>query len=172
MKTLLTLVMLLTVPASAAWQGKLDLLSPQASAIGVRELHDGNWLAGLQTKTWHLEKDGLEVFSVSYFQAWRAMQGDPAYGLSVGVKAASASGILQSVVSSLDNNGLASWTPPPWVKSIGNWVSLDIYGGFRPTHSADVHSWVYGIGGKVTSPLDLSCHKYSADGSKCLDGGL
>lgn len=150
----LLLLLLLAVPAHSQtiWKGKLDVFDGVPSPLGMRELHDGNWLAGFDHQFWHLERNSQEVCHVTFFTAWRAMQGDVAYGPSLGVPIGQLGSVLGSAIGLV---APATYHMTPWLQQLGNWVSLDFYGGYRPTHGADVHSWIYGIGGKVKIPLDL-----------------
>ena len=156
------LIALLFAPALAVvalaspYQGKLDLGVTNPEAIALRELHDGMWLVGAQTQIWHLQNDATqnEVFHVSGFWATRLEGQDTAYGPSVGVNIGEAAAAfidkLEIIAPSLETIGLSL---PPWALKLSDWTSVELYGGYRPTISADDHHWIYGVGGKVTIPL-------------------
>jgi hypothetical protein len=157
MKLMLTAVLLLAaaVPSHAKVAGKLDLANPVFDVIVFRELNDGMWLGGAQKTIWKLQRvsDGKEVMHVAVFWATRPeLNSHKVYGPSLGFnlggaisEAATHVAALASLVDAL----------PPFVGKIGNWTSLDIYGGYRPTIGYDEHHLIYGVGGKVQIPLDL-----------------
>lgn len=148
------LFLLLTQDANAAWVGKLDLLDGRLPCpVGYRELHDGNWLAGLQKQIWHLEKDGKEAFHVSYFQAWRVFQSDPAYGLSLGIKTGDLGAALGEAVKVAAPR---IYDKTKWLQKLSNWVEISAFAGARPVHGPDTHTFIYGIGGQVQIPIDLT----------------
>lgn len=159
MKTLLRSIVCVLALSQACladpWIGKLDLFSgvnPLPQPIAIRELHDGNWLAGIQKQIWHLETRKVQVLHASYYQAWRTAYGDPAYGLSLGTD------LIGDAKIVLDLANIEVPEPPQLFSDIKTFVSVDFYGGYRPVHGADVHAWIYGIGGKVTIPWDLTQH--------------
>lgn len=147
----LFLLLFLAVPARAQWAGKLDL-HEDPSAIGLRELHDGNWLAGLEHGVAHVEYNGFRLAHVKFFTAWRAMELDAAYGLSAGVNVGGAGAYLATYLPDF----FPAIRTVKFVSMLGNWTSLDFYGGYRPLHGSDTHAWIYGIGGRVRIPLSLS----------------
>lgn len=152
-KWIILVILFLVGPlhAQTVWKGKLDLGS-NPSAIGLRELHDGNWLAGFEHPIWHLERNSIPMFNINFFTAWRALQGDPAYGPSFGMNIGQAGSAIGNIIGM---TAPALYDKTPWIQQLGNFVSIEIYTGYRPVHSADTHAFMYGIGGKVTIPLDL-----------------
>lgn len=145
MKKLAALLLLLSAPAGALWQGKLDL-DPTVAPIVIRELHDGQWLAGVTKENlWHLDHDGAQRLHAGVFQAWNAEKGNASLGLVAGVDLPAYLGpALQALGSAL---GLGeTFKPLQYFSSV---LSLDAIGGYRPLHSPDVHSWVYGAGARL-----------------------
>lgn len=152
MKRLLV-VLLLCCPSlsSATLVGKLDL-NYDAQAVGLRELNDGNWLAGIGKQLWHLESDGKERLHFGVFQAWRTNHGDPAFGLNLGVTTGGLGDYLTATIGQVAPNLSDSIK---WIPQLANFISIDTFGGYRPTHGPDVHAWIYGFGGYLKIPLDL-----------------
>lgn len=138
--TLAAILFFMASSVSATWKGALNLNSDFAPVM-IRELHDGQWLAGVaKTDIWHLDQDGVQRFHAGLFQAWNAERGNPTFGTVVGVDLPV--GLATSIAAAL----------PDWFKPstyIASAVSLDFFGGYRPQHSDDTHSWVYGIGAKL-----------------------
>lgn len=131
---------LLICPASAAWQGKLNLDS-NLDPVMIRELHDGQWLAGVSKgNLFHVDQDGVQRLHVGVFQAWNAEQGNPATGLVAGVD-------LPPGFAAALASGLPDWFKP--VEYVQAAVSLDFFGGYRPQHTEDTHQWIYGVGAKL-----------------------
>lgn len=137
--------------AGAVVAGKLDL-DLNIQTLGLRELNDGNWLAGVGKQLWHLEVDGKERLHFGVFQAWRANQGDPAFGLSLGVTTGGLGDYITKAID-LGTPGLGDYVK--WVPQIANLISIETFGGYRPSHGPDVHPWIYGVGGYLKIPLDL-----------------
>lgn len=143
MKTLLVIAALICFgsQAQAAWVGKLNLNS-NFSPVMIRELHDGQWLAGVaKGDIWELDQNGVKRAHAGMFQAWNAEQGNPATGLVLGVDLPP--GFAAGIASGL----------PEFFKAgayMGAAVSLDFFGGYRPQHSNDTHSWIYGVGAKLS----------------------
>lgn len=152
------LAVLAAIPASAAYQGKLDVGTSDPAAIAFRELHDGMWLVGAQQQLWHLQNTvtNREVFHVAGFWATRLEGQDTAYGPSLGVNIGEAAGAainkLEVLAPGIQQIGVAL---PPWVMKLSAWTSLEVYGGYRPVTGADDHHWIYGVGGKVTIPMSM-----------------
>lgn len=137
--------------AHATITGKLDL-DFNIQTLGLRELHDGNWLSGVGKQIWELDVDGKERFHVGVFQAWRVYQGDPAFGLSMGFTTGGLGDYFYSAINSVAPN-LSDYVK--WVPQVGNLISIETFGGYRPVHGPDVHAWIYGFGGYLKIPLDL-----------------
>lgn len=149
-KILIVALVLIPLSSFAAWQGKLDL-TPVVNPLVIRELHDGNWLAGYaKPNLWHLDKDGREWFHAGIWHAWRTDHGDPAIGLSAGVNIGDMGSVLGAISDVLGLDATAKWT-----RIIGGAVSIDGYGGYRPVHGPDVHDWAYGIGAMLTKKFGL-----------------
>lgn len=139
-KLLLALMFVLPASAGAVLQGKLDL-TPTVNPVLIRELHDGNWLAGYgKSNLFHLDLNGTEIFHAGVFHAWRTNQGDPSLGLSLGI-AAPAAPALGLILDSLQLPQTAKF-----LQNVSATVAIDGYGGYRPIHGPDVHSWIYGVG--------------------------
>ena len=148
---LLTYLFMIPNDSVATWRGKLDL-NLNAEAVGIRELHDGNWLAGISKQLWHLEEDGKERLHVSVYQAWRAEHGDPAFGLSLGLNTGKLGDWFQDAIGKIAPE-LSERAK--FVTQLSNWISLEVYGGYRFRHGPDVHDWIWCLGGKVRIPIDL-----------------
>lgn len=156
------LMMFISSFSQAALVGKLDLNSANFEAITIRELHDGMWLVGAQKTIWELDDNisGVEVLHVSGFWCSRLEGNDTAYGPSVGMPLGTIGTALVNGLSTIANvvPGAGQltdlWTMPPWLKKVDSLISVDIYGGYRPTTSLDDHHWIYGFGGKVQIPMD------------------
>ncbi len=158
--------------AKAAYVGKLDIGSSNPAAIAFRELNDGMWLVGAQQQLWHLQNSdsNREVFHVSGFWATRLEGQDTAYGPSLGVNIHEA---IHAALSRIEVAAPLLASVPPWVSKISAWTSMELYGGYRPVISYDSHHWIYGVGGKVTIPMDMlyswaSGTQSSGDGKKGL----
>jgi hypothetical protein len=153
------LVLALVAPSRASnYAGKLDLASdPTFEPLVLRELHDGMWLLGMQTQVWHLQRlsDGAEIFHASVFWATRAEGTDTAYGPSLGFTLGPT---FRATVGQLAVVADSLASLPPFVAKLGNFTSVDVYGGYRPVTGADDHHWIYGVGGKVQVKFsDLAC---------------
>lgn len=153
------LALSIVAPAAAdTYVGKLDLTSDTTfEPLVLRELHDGMWLLGMQSQVWHLQNvtSGNEVVHASVFWASRAEGTDTAYGPSVGFTLGptfrATVGQIAVVADSLAHL-------PPFVAKLGQFTSVDIYGGYRPVTGPDDHHWIYGVGGKVQIKFsDLQC---------------
>lgn len=153
MKTLIALLLLATAAqARSPYAGKLDLTG-DPEAIAFRELNDGMWLIGAQKNLWVLRNvdKNVEVIHLAAFYATRLEGQNPAYGPALGFNFGES---IRAAVSKLEL--LAPLIPtnfPPWVSKLADWVSLDFYGGYRPSVAADQHHIVYGFGGKVRIPV-------------------
>ena len=149
---ILALLVLIPGPASAGYKIKFDLISSPTELLGMRELNDGNWLAGFSKQAASLRKDDVEKLHLNAFSAWRVEGGDIAYGLGLGVPLGNlGDGLLaavRSVAPNLEEN-------MKWLPKVGSFLSLDTYVGYRFKHGPDVHPLVYGIGGKVSIPFDI-----------------
>lgn len=127
-------------PAHALWQGKLNL-DTNLDPVMIRELHDGQWLAGFaKGNLWHLDQNGVSRFHAGLFQAWNAEHGNPATGLVLGLD-------LPPGLAAAAAAGLPEWFKPGTYLTAA--VTLDFFGGYRPQHSDDTHQWIYGIGAKL-----------------------
>ncbi len=130
------------------------------------------WLVGAQQQLWHLQntKTDREVFHVAGFWATRLEGQDTAYGPSLGVnvKEAVSAAIarLEILVPAVENVGLLL---PPFVSKLGDWTSVEVYGGYRPVIGADDHHYIYGVGGKVVIPM-TALYKWAA-GTQPAQGG-
>lgn len=175
---LLAIVALLFVSISARanspYVGVLDLGKSDPAAIALRELNDGMWLVGAQQQVWHLQnkQSGNEVFHVAAFWATRLEGQDTAYGPALGINIGEAAHAALSKIEVIAPI-LGGASCPPWVSKVSSWVSLDVYGGYRPVISYDSHHWIYGVGGKVTIPMSMlyqwaSGTQASGDGVKGL----
>ena len=156
MKLLLAAMMLAAVaaPSHAALIGRLDT-SPNFDTIVFREMNDGMWLVGAQRNLWTLSRaeSGSEVMHVALFWATRLERQQPAYGPSLGFNVGQA---FYTIVSPVEAVAATVDAAPPWLKKLSNFTSVDFFAGYRPQGSYDTHHIVYGVGGKVTIPLDLA----------------
>lgn len=146
----LSLILILSIlgyigVSEAAWVGKLDL-SPNVSPVMLRELGDGQWLAGLaKPDIWHLDKDDVQWAHAGIFHAWNAEKGNPSFGLMAGIDLPKAGPYISKLGKALE---LESVFKPLTVAE--GWVSIEAFGGYRPVHTPDVKgNWVYGIGAKM-----------------------
>lgn len=159
MKSLLIGLLLLAPAAQARVAGKLDLSNPAMDLIVFRELHDGMWLGGAQKTIWKLMSidrgvamPDMEVMHVAAFWASRPEVGShKSYGLSIGLNVG---GLAHDLALKIAGLAEVANNCPPWVAKIASWTSLDNYVGYRPVAGYDEHHLIYGIGGKVTVPLD------------------
>ena len=148
--------------ANSALVGKFDIDTANFEAISLREFHDGMWLVGAQKQIWELKDDtsGTEAFHVSAFWASRLEGNDTAYGPSIGMPLGTIGTVIVNGLSTISSIApplgslTDAFTMPPWLKKIDSWMSVDFYGGYRPTISHDDHHFVYGVGGKIKVPLD------------------
>lgn len=154
----LALAMIPPASVSAAWVGRFDL-NPAVSPIVIRELHDGQWIAGITKENlWHLDNTGAGALAgqrahVGIFEAWNAQHGNASFGTVVGidipVKLAEA---IQSIGESF---GLQQSFKP--LSYVGSALSLDAIAGLRPAHSADVSGpFVYGFGARLNVAFGVS----------------
>lgn len=161
MKTMLLALMLLPSVSFASLVGKLNL-QPSVQPIIARELHDGQWLAGIShpdiwALVYHgagnlLYSDGDQVFHAGLFTAWNAEKGNASYGPLAGVNIPLKIGsLLQSMG---DNLGLSTTFKP--ISFAGSYLSIDGFGGVRPFHTSDViGNWVYGFLFQVKIPFAI-----------------
>lgn len=155
MKRLILALGLLALPAvqgHATWKGALDL-DPSVQPIMIRELHDGQWLAGVTKENlWHLDYQGAtdsmwngQRFHAGFFQAWNAEHGNGSFGLVAGLDLPV--GLGGAVAKLLSAFGNGDWKPLQYFDSA---LSLDGIGGYRPVHTSDVDgNWVYGVGARL-----------------------
>jgi hypothetical protein len=152
LKKLLALLLLAAPSLTHAGFGKLNL-SPVVSPVFIRELHDGNWLAGYaKPDIWKLDI-GRAVISdvhIGAFHAWRVNSGDAAVGLSAGLGLPSLGPALAKLGEVLQIPGTIKW-----ISLVEASLSLDFYGGYRPIHGPDVQDWMYGVGGYLKYSFGL-----------------
>lgn len=152
-KLLYVLPLLLLGNAYAGWEGKLDL-TPNVSPIVIREVHDGQWLAGVsKNNILHLDYSGDtnsvwngQRFHLGAFEAWNTEHGNASTGLVGGVDIplplSEALGYISSALQLQE-----SFKPAEYLSSM---ISFDIIGGYRPLHDASVNgNWVYGAGASL-----------------------
>lgn len=140
-------------PANALWQGHFDT-SAGVSPIMIRELRDGQWLAGATKENiWHLDYQGAsgsvwngQRLHVGAFTAWNAEKGNPAYGPVIGIDLPAGVGHGIAALGSALN--LDDTFKP--IQYIDSALSFDFIGGYRPVHTPDTHSWVYGVGARLS----------------------
>ena len=180
MKKLLAVLALaaMAVPSRATVAGRLMLTDPTVDVIVFREMNDGMWLGGAQKSIWglysinHKAADGsaapdIEVMHAAVFWASRPeLNSHTAYGPSLGVNIG---GLAHSLALQVAGIAELVYACPPWVGKVGNWTSLDVYGGYRPVIGSDEHHWAYGVGGKITIPLGTTWQQFV---SKAQGGGL
>lgn len=149
------IVIALLLVASNSWASysvKLDLIGSGVEAIGVRDLNGGGWLAGASKQVLSIHRDGNEKLCLNMFSAWDANGGNPAYGPSLGIPLGRLGDKLNEIIVAIAP-GLAQEFG--WLHKIGNFASLDVYGGYRVHPTGDSRPWVYGFGGKLKIPLNL-----------------
>ena len=148
-KLLLSLLLVPSMAHAGRWAGKLDL--PQnPDAVIAREFHDGNWVAGGQEQIWHLEYNGREVFHVSLAVVSRTDGTDTAFGPMIGLPIGSLGQVLQNLMT-----GAAPELSDhaKFLKTLGDWISLEGGMAWRPVHGADVHETAWLIGAKARVPI-------------------
>lgn len=133
--------------ANATWKGSLDL-NPVMSPIVIRELHDGQWLAGVvKENIWHLDQDGIQRFHAGVFQAWNAEHGNASTGMVFGIDIPAH--LAESLQALGDGLNMHSTFKP--ASLLGSMLSFNFIGGYRPFHSSDVIGpWVYGFGARLS----------------------
>lgn len=139
----LILVLALASNAKALWTGRFDL-SPAVSPIMIRELHDGQWLAGVTKENiWHLDHNDKQLIHAGIFQAWNTERGNASFGPVIGLDLPIGLGpVIANMAAAI---GLGEFFKP--LQYVGSALSLDAIGGYRPIHTSDVDgSWVYGAG--------------------------
>ena len=146
MKKYLFLMVLFASPVQAAWQGKLNLALNESQPVVLRELHDGQWLAGVaKPDIFHLDRDGVQWFHAGAFHAWNAEKGNPTFGFIAGVDLPKAGPYIASLAKALELEGL--FKPLMYADSL---VSIDGFAGYRPVHSPDVNgNFTYGVGARL-----------------------
>lgn len=138
---------------SGPWSGKLDL-NPVVQPLVMRELHDGQWLAGVaKPNLWHLDQAGVQRFHLGAFQSWNAEHGNPAFGLMAGIDIADHIALAAGAIGGAI--GVPSLFKPAAL--LGSVLSLDFLGGYRPFHDASVKGpWMYGVGAMLKVPFGIA----------------
>lgn len=145
--------------AQASWQGKLDLQSSVQPMI-LREVHDGQWLAGLaHPNLFHLDHNGNAILHVGVFSAWNAETGNSSFGPMAGVDllgiskevGVSIPGVLGYIGEAVNLPSL--FKPAVYLTEL---LSLDAFVGYRPMHTNDVlGNWIYGAGATLRVPFGV-----------------
>lgn len=123
-----------------------------------RELHDGQWLAGGCKDVFYiLHQDSSGNYQKSFHLGGaymsNAQHGNQSFQLKAGIDMA-ALGTLGATAISLIAPKTSSLTLPPWVGKVGNMITLDFAGGYRPIHDSSVNgNWTYGIAASVNVPI-------------------
>ena len=150
MKTLF-LILMLAAQSQAALVGKFDL-EPTVHPLALREIHDGQWIAGIGKDFWRLESNGREILHIGLFQAWNAEHGNASFGPSLGLK-------LPGITPAIGKIGEALQLPNFFkpAQYLASCVSLESFVGYRPIHTADVlGEIVYGFGARLNIEFGLS----------------
>jgi hypothetical protein len=164
---LLSLVLMFLASSAAAspFAGKLDLgISP----ICYRELHDGVFMVGGALNVWDLMYTPRQAEVLHVGVQYSSHLGGPGtvYGLMLGTDLTAAG---MSALQTIESVAALINEAPPWLKKIGTWTSVDIFGGYAPQPGVDLHPWSYGLGGKVKIPFaDLQSWSTGASGVKGL----
>lgn len=154
----LVAVLALAAPSQAYYLGVLDL-AKDPEAVVVRDAQEGMWLGGAQKQLWHLERREcnvaacafVEIFHVGFATVYRLEGNQAAYGPAIGLPIGAALSVLASKIQLIS---AASDVAPPFLKKLGDWVSVDAYALYRPQLSEDAqHHFLYGVGGKIRIPI-------------------
>ena len=149
------LAMAIAVPAAA---GKMKVSIPlelKTDIVGVRDLHNGDWLTGIEMDILWLRQEG-KTKPTAYLAANNLFNLDHAGRGSFGLALGANTGKAGETFARLAENLLPNLAPSlGWLASASNWLTLEIAGGYRPWGTPENESrWVYGFGGKVRIPLE------------------
>ena len=157
----LTLTMtLIPCQAFAIWTGRLDL-SPTVSPLVIRELHDGQWLAGITKENlWHLDYNSItgsqwdgQRLHAGVFEAWNAEHGNATFGIVSGFDIPVA--LSQAIFSIGNAIGLTNTFKP--AQYLASALSLDGLVGYRPWHDASVNGdLTYGVACRLNIAFGVS----------------
>lgn len=146
--------------ANAALVGKLDLAS-SVQPFAARELHDGQWLAGVaHPNLFHADLNGIPIFHAGIFQCWNTENGNASFGPMAGIDLGGLSqlagvGIPQLLDLVAQATNLQKTVSA--VRFIPNLLSIDGFAGYRPIHTADVNGeFVYGYAFTLSIPFGLT----------------
>lgn len=156
--TAVTLVLALASTACAA--GQLNLgngfsvgfsTSMDVEGVGARDLQNGQWLSGVSKELIPAFKGETKL---AYIAAEQLFDLDDAgkgmFGLALGIPTGAVTQGLQSLLEKITPRAKL----PQWVRSISNWTSLEVGGGYRFYGRPDnVTPWTYTVGGRVKVPL-------------------
>lgn len=168
MKKLLTGIIVIWALAGQAWAtlvGKYDL-DPTLSPVIARELHDGQYLAGIaHPHLWCLQYVGQDtalyangtcVMHAGVQTLWNAEKGNASYGPLFGFNIpGNVNPILQSIGewAGLHQNS---------IDALSSALTVDFFAGYRPIHTADViGSFTYGY--SCTFSLKFGVTKMGSD---------
>lgn len=143
---------------SGHWKLGLDA-GVTGSACIERELHDGQFLAGPCRDILLLAKDGHVAFHIGAGIMSNTQHGNTSFqgrfGFNIGPAARASLLSAADKIPVLEN--VASIQLPPWASKIGDAMTVDFAGGYRPTHDSSVNgNWTYGVAVKVDLPLDTA----------------
>lgn len=126
-----------------------------------RELHDGQWLAGgckdiLYITRLNSSNVWTKAFHLGGAYMANAQHGNQSYQLKAGFNLG-ALGALGASALSLAAPAVSDIKLPPWTQYIGNAITLDFAGGYRPIHDSSVNgNWTYGIMASVNVPIQTT----------------
>lgn len=138
-----------------AWNYKLDLPKEiNAHVVGARDLHNGAWMTGTSVEVlWFMRKD--EDIPIAYlalnnlYDLNDATKGS--FGGTIGFNVGKAGEVINriTVVILPDQSHRLNW-----LKTISNWASVEVGGGYRLFGPEPSSRWYYSIGGKVRVPIE------------------
>lgn len=150
------LALTLMTSEANAWNYKLDLpkeVSPYA--VGARDLHNGAWMTGTSIEVlWFMRKDedvAIVYLAVNHLYEL-ADKAKGSLGMTIGVNTGKAGDVIAKVAPILLP---AQSKRLKWLKTVSNWASLEMGGGYRAFGPAPSGSrWYYSFGGKVRVPIE------------------
>lgn len=146
-------------PSNPSWQIQFDATA-DATFCGMRELHDGQWLAGTCRDLFyltHAQSDGLthKFAHVGVGVFWNGEHGNATVALKGGLNFGTA---IQEGLQLLGMQypSLQAMGAPPFLQKVGDMTSLDFALGYRPIHDASVNGdLTYGIAFNLRVPFSL-----------------
>lgn len=156
---LVSLLALIPMQVRAQWTGKWDL-SSSVQATAFRELHDGQYLAGIShPNLWSLNHGANRLFHIGIFEAWNSEHGNASFGPIAGADLLGISNEVGLNIPNLLNSIGTSVNLPSIFKASSyfvNMLTIDAFVGWRPVHTSDViGNLTYGIGASLNVPFGI-----------------